>query len=61
MICWDSVLMACTLGAHTVSTIINGHLRYDGAYAYALYTCIMCANFCHTGTLWQTVAITVER
>lgn len=61
MACWDCALMACTLGAHAVSTIINGHVRYDGPYAYVLYMCIMCANFCHTGTLWQTVTITVER
>jgi hypothetical protein len=61
MACWDSVLMVCTAGAYTVSTIIYGHVRHDGPYAYVLYACTMCANFCHTGTLWQTVAITVER
>ncbi|KAL3093404.1 hypothetical protein niasHS_005918 [Heterodera schachtii] len=58
---WDIALLLCCLCSYGIMCIFYGILPFFGLTAYLLYLFQPFASFCVTGTIWQVLAITVER
>ena len=57
---WDVVLLASQLFS-TVTAIAFKTMQFHGFFAYMVYMMTPVGSFCVIGTLWQTVAISMER
>lgn len=58
---WDIALLCCCIGSYGIICMCVGILPFVGITAYLLYLFQPFASFCVTGTIWQVLAITVER
>lgn len=59
--CWDMALLFSCLITYGISCLYYGIIPFVGIIAYLLYFFQPFASFCITGTIWQVLAITVER
>nr|CAD2146421.1 unnamed protein product [Meloidogyne enterolobii] len=58
---WDIALLCCCLCSYGIICMCLGILPFVGVTAYLLYLFQPFASFCVTGTIWQVLAITIER
>ncbi|CAD5229363.1 unnamed protein product [Bursaphelenchus okinawaensis] len=62
MLCmWDMALLLCCLLTYGIISLYYGIMPFVGIIAYLLYFFQPFASFCVTGTIWQVLAITIER
>ncbi|KAH7699800.1 Protein C39B10.1, partial [Aphelenchoides avenae] len=62
MLCvWDMALLLCCLLTYGIISLYYGIIPFFGIVAYLLYFFQPFASFCVTGTIWQVLAITIER
>uniref|UniRef100_A0A7E4VHC9 G_PROTEIN_RECEP_F1_2 domain-containing protein n=1 Tax=Panagrellus redivivus TaxID=6233 RepID=A0A7E4VHC9_PANRE len=59
--CWDMALLLSCLLTYGISCLYYGIIPFVGVVAYLLFIFQPFASFCTTGTIWQVLAITVER
>uniref|UniRef100_A0AC35TMU5 G_PROTEIN_RECEP_F1_2 domain-containing protein n=1 Tax=Rhabditophanes sp. KR3021 TaxID=114890 RepID=A0AC35TMU5_9BILA len=62
MLClWDMALLLCCFLTYGVTSLYYGMTPFYGIVAYILYFFQPTASFCVTGTIWQVLAVTMER
>lgn len=63
MLCvWDNVLLLCCVFTYGITSLYyGGIIPIVGAVAYLLYFFQPFASFCVLASIWQVLAITIER